>query len=80
MKIQKNEYFIEYLDIYHGKISKCYELPFLDEIKININANLKNRILRNQIELKERILKSKKFYKVKIGTKKKEKLKKTAKK
>jgi hypothetical protein len=28
MKIQKNEYFIEYLDIYHGKISKCYELPF----------------------------------------------------
>ena len=80
MKMQKNEYFIEYLDIYNGKISKCYELPFLDEIKININDNLKNRILRNQKELKERILKSKKFYKVKIGTKKKEKLKKTAKK
>ena len=41
--------------------------------------NLK-RILRNQYELKERILESKKLYKTKFGTKKKEKLKKKNKK
>lgn len=71
MKIKKNEYFIEYLEIYNEKITKCYDLPFLDEIKTNLNDNLNSKIITNQYELKERIKESKKFYKMKIGTKKK---------
>ena len=80
MKIQKNEYFIEYLDVYNGKISKYYELPFLDEIKKNLTDNLNSRILKNQYELKQTILESKKLYKMKFGLKQKEKLKKVTKK
>ena len=77
MKIKKNEYFIEYLEIYNEKITKCYDLPFLDEIKTNLNDNLNSKIITNQYELKERIKESKKFYKMKIGTKKKNKINKT---
>ena len=73
MKIQKNDYFIEYLDVYNGKISKYYELPFLDEIKKNLTDNLNSRILKNQYELKQTILESKKLYKMKFGLKQKEK-------